>query len=355
MRLPRRGEEVYEHVWRPMQERLGLDGLELLVWLDLVIRGDQQVKQGETYRVQQRRLEKIPATDEAAVEAEVRELARRGTHLRRIVEPASEPDAEVRDRLTSLKEWGAQTSYPLVMHLLDLRERQETTATEVAKCLHLVESFLVRRMVCQVPTNNLNRVFMAAPPQVPAGEPVVDAVRSYLSAERRYWPSDARVRDGVRTRPFYWTGRGPQRTFVLRRLEESHGANEPVDYERARLSIEHVLPQTATTEWLDLLAPDVEEGETPQELHLRLVHTLGNLTLTGDNSTLSNHPLERKQGIYDLSALRMNREIAETPGWGKRQIEERSDRLADLIVTLWPGPGGDRDDTDEGRDWSLLR
>jgi hypothetical protein len=30
--------------------------------------------------------------------------------------------------------------------------------------------------------------------------------------------------------------------FVLRRLEESYQAAEPVDFDRAKLTIEHVLP-----------------------------------------------------------------------------------------------------------------
>ena len=60
MRLPRRGEDVYRDVWLPMQNRLGAD-LELLVWLDLVIRGNDRVKQSDIYRAQQDRLEKLPA------------------------------------------------------------------------------------------------------------------------------------------------------------------------------------------------------------------------------------------------------------------------------------------------------
>ena len=39
MRLPDRGEDVYRDVWLPMQNRLSGRDLELLVWLDLVIRG----------------------------------------------------------------------------------------------------------------------------------------------------------------------------------------------------------------------------------------------------------------------------------------------------------------------------
>ena len=86
------------------------------------------------------------------------------------------------------------------------------------------------------------------------------------------------MRRSIRTRPFYWTGRWPQRTFVLRRLEESYGSPEPVDFSAAKLTIEHVLPQTPTEEWLKLLAEEVTEEAGPEELHDLLVHTLGNLT-----------------------------------------------------------------------------
>lgn len=49
MRLPVRGEDVHRDIWLPMQERLSSSELELLVWLDLVIRGDERVKQSEIY------------------------------------------------------------------------------------------------------------------------------------------------------------------------------------------------------------------------------------------------------------------------------------------------------------------
>ena len=62
---------------------------------------------------------------------------------------------------------------------------------------------------------------------------------------------------------------------MLRRLEESYSAAEPVDFSAAKLTIEHVLPQTPTAEWLDLLAAEVTEEAGPEELHELLVHTLG--------------------------------------------------------------------------------
>ena len=353
MRLPSRGEDVYRDVWLPMQERLDAD-LELLVWLDLVIRGDDRVKQSDIYRAQQERLEKLPATEEV-IEAEVAELARRSRHLERILRPAAEPDPRLASALTRLRDWGAATAYPLIMHLLDMVDRGVTTPGDAADAVIFVESFLVRRMMCQVPTNNLNRVFNSAPAIIKDQVPAAAAVRSYLSGRRRYWPSDAEVRRSIRSRPFYWTGRGPQRTFVLRRLEESYGAPEPVDFNAAKLTIEHVLPQTPTDEWLKLLADEVTEEAGPEELHDLLVHTLGNLTLTAENAKLSNSPFQRKQDILDASALRMNREIADAPTWSKTQILERAERLSGRAIKIWPGPAADDGGDSDARDWSLLR
>ena len=354
MRLVDRGEDIYRDVWLPMQNRLSGRDLELLIWLDLVIRGKDRVKQNEIYRAQQDRLERLPRT-ESAIEAEVAELARRSRHLERILNPAVEPDLVLRSALLRLRAWGAATAYPLVMHLFDLLERGVATTEDVAEAFVYIESFLVRRMLCQVPTNNLNRVFNAAPAELGNQAPVAAAVRGYLSGRRRYWPSDAEVRRSVRTRPFYWTGRGPQRTFVLRRIEESYQAPEPVDFSTAKLTIEHVLPQTPTEEWLKVLADEVTEEAGPKELHDLLVHTLGNLTLTAENAKLSNNPFQRKQDIFHASTLQMNREIADAPTWGKAQIMQRADRMAERITEIWPGPADGDDDDREGRDWSLLR
>ncbi|WP_138757578.1 GmrSD restriction endonuclease domain-containing protein [Modestobacter altitudinis] len=355
MRLPTRGEDVYRDIWMPMQDRLSSSELELLVWLDLVIRGNETVKQSEIYRAQQVRLEGIDADDEEGVVREIAELGRRARHLERVLHPEKEPDEQLRVGLQRLRDWNAQTSYPLIMHLLDLLDRGVTTAPEVAQALSYVESYVVRRMVCQVPSNNLNRVFNASSPAVGESSGAAADVRRYLSGRRRYWPSDAELRRSVRTRPFYWIGRWPQRVFVLRRLEESYRAAEPVDFAKAQLTIEHVLPQTATEEWLALLSDEVTDEGGPQQLHDLVVHTLGNLTLSAENARLSNSPFQRKQDILSASALRMNREIAEAPGWGKKQILERADVLAERMISLWPGPAErGAESGDEGRDWTLL-
>ncbi|MFF5920302.1 DUF262 domain-containing protein [Streptomyces flavochromogenes] len=352
MRLPTRGEHVYETYWLPLQESLSNDELEQLMWLQLVLDGDDRVRRQDLYAAQQHRFERREVT-EAEIEAYIRELYRHSTLFRRLLHPQEEPDTAVRARLRRLDAWQAQVTYPALMLLLDRRERGELASSEAARAMSYIESFLVRRMICRVPTNNLNRVFQSVPGQLPTDVPVADGLHRLLSADNRFWPDDKELRDKIRTAPFYQYGRWHQRKMVLQRLEESYEHPEPLDFAAAQLTIEHVLPQSAGDEWMRMLAEDANAPDSAEDLHARLRHTLGNLTLTAVNSELSNHPFERKQGLLQGSHLEMNRRIAATERWGMREILARADEIADRATTLWPAPLRGVGRAERSRDWQL--
>ncbi|MET8437472.1 HNH endonuclease family protein [Streptomyces sp900116325] len=73
-------------------------------------------------------------------------------------------------------------------------------------------------------------------------------------------------------------------------------------------------PQSPGNEWMRMLAEEASDMDA-EDLHSRLQHTLGNLTLTAVNSELSNHPFERKQDLLRVSHPQMNRRIAATQRW----------------------------------------
>ncbi|EST38696.1 hypothetical protein N566_05945 [Streptomycetaceae bacterium MP113-05] len=357
MCLPTRGEAVYRTLWLPMQDLLGPANLELLVWLDLVVNGNNRAKQSEIYRDQKRRLEPLSG-DEAVLEAEIALLAEQADRLMRILEPGRETDPDLREVLARLSRWGGQTHYPLALHLLNLVDGGQTSARDAATALSYAESYMVRRLLAGLSTTGNNRVFMELPRELAKEESPAEAVRRLLSRNKtgaRVWPGDDDIREAIRTRPFYKTGRSTQRLQVLRRLEESYRASEPVDYARARLTVEHVLPQRPAQQWFDLLAEEADDGQGPDELHAMLVHTLGNLTLSADNARLSNHPFRRKQEILDSSALRMNQQIAGQQRWGRAEILARADDLGERAVELWPGPVDGLLRADEWVGWQELR
>jgi uncharacterized protein with ParB-like and HNH nuclease domain/alkylated DNA nucleotide flippase Atl1 len=352
MLLPTKGERVYRDIWTPMQELLSPTELETLVFVDLVVRGNPTVKRPDIYRAQQDRL-RAKENDEDAIEAEVLELARRARLFKRILDPTEEDNEALRSGLLRLKTWAASTTYPILLHLFDLRDRGECTEDEMAEAIDYVEGFLVRRMMSGVPTNNLNRILNALPSSLDSDGPVAEAIRRGLSGPRKFWPSDRALREAIHSKPFYFQGRGQQKMLVFRRLEESYGHEEPVDWQAANLTIEHVMPQSLSEEWRNALEVD---GEDPDAVHEELLHTLGNLTVTAYNGELSNHPFDRKRQILKGSNLELNKLISPRANWGRKEILRRAEELADKAIEIWPGPlpGFEGEEQETGKDWSRL-
>lgn len=333
MRLPGRAEAVYQSLWLPLQQMLSSEELELLFWLDLVQR-DPRVKQTDTYTYQQARLDRLESEDD--IEAEIARFGRLGDLLRTVLNPAREPQAQVRLRLERLIAWGTTTVYPLLLHLLDRRDQGRASSDEIAQAMLYVESFFVRRLVIGRATANINRILLAVVTEMDPGLSVDEAVRRYLSTGRKHYASDDHVRASALGVPFYLNGRPGQKALVLRWLDESYGSKEPVKYDL--LTIEHVPPQTLTAAWRQALGQDLTGEETVGQVHEALVHTLGNLTLTGYNPVLSNNDFTDKRQQLQKSGLAMNQEIARQATWGRPEILARAERLAERIARIWPGP-----------------
>lgn len=351
MRLDDHADAIYDQVWRPMEQQLGLDHLEGLARVDLLRRGTE-VKHEQVYWTHRRRLDSEAKTV-AQVEAAVADLSVRARHYRRLVEPDSEPDPGARRHLGFLRAWGATTSFPLLMHVLDRMEAGECSVDQWRRITGLVESFIVRRYLAAVPTNYLNKLFVLAVGQVREQDgPLDEVVHQVLSQRGWYWASDEALQAGILSNPFYLTGRWHQRKLVLERLEQSFEHPEPVDFTQANLTIEHILPQTLTGEWREELA---QLGQVPEQVRDELGHTLGNLTLTAFNGTLSNKPFERKQQIYGGSNLALNLELAAPKSWGRDQILERGQRLCVQAARIWPAPiPGIGAPDDDGFDWRRI-
>lgn len=333
MRLGGRAEAVYEDVWLPLEKKLDPDSLELLFWLDLV-QTDETAKQSDTYVGQQRRLQKLASV--AEIEQEIVRIARLGELLATILTPSREHDPEVRERLLRIREWGSTTAYPVVMQILGLRAAGKATNEQAARALSYLESYFVRRIIIGRATNGLNRSLLQAGAAVSGADEIDMALRRFLSIGRKYFATDAQVRDAVSTVAFYWQGRAAQKKLILQWLEQSFRHKERID--PGGLTIEHVLPQTLSAEVRDEFSADLDADADLTYEHERVVHTLGNLTLSGYNSELSNSPFSVKRRMLKESGLRMNQQIAAHDRWGVAEIEARGAELAERIIELWPGP-----------------
>jgi alkylated DNA nucleotide flippase Atl1 len=351
MRLGARGEEAYDGWWRPMQERLSADDLVALFWMDIVAT-QSEVKQGDMYSAQRLRLDAL-SSDE--VFTEITRFAGLSHLLALMRDPASSErfGRQVHDALARLTAWGATTADPLILQLLARTESGDMTIAELEASLAAIESFLVRRLLVNASSTGLSRILLRAPSDMRTDMPVADALLLYLSTGRKFFASDDQIREAVATKPLYYMGKPNQKKLLLQWLEETYANKEPVDLSAA--TIEHVLPQTLTPFWRDELVHDAATDESAESIHEALVHTLGNLTLTGYNSELSNSDFPRKRELLSESGIRMNAEIARHESWGRPEIAARGQDLAERIIRRWVPPVQVSDVVDSGVTWALVR
>lgn len=114
-----------------------------------------------------------------------------------------------------------------------------------------------------------------------------------------------------------------------------HLPKEPISVEN--YTIEHIMPQKTplSRPWVDELGQDWEQ------IHQKYLHTIGNLTLTGYNSELSNLSfLEKKNrdGGFKSSSLQLNSQIEKLDHWNKDEIEKRAQWLTGKALKIWPIP-----------------
>ncbi len=262
-----------------------------------------------------------------ALVVELKRYARLDLMLRR---PGSIKDEVLRGVLRQVEGMEITTAYPLLLNLLDRHDRGELSGEDLCGCLSDLVSFVLRRSICGESTRAYGKWFVEAITMI-RSNPRAD-LQAYWLARR--WPDDAAVRERLPGFELY-RRESTKARVILEGLEESFGHRERVDL--STLTIEHVMPQTITNNkngkaWKEML------GEEWEQIHDALLHALGNLTLTGYNTELSNSPFETKQVELAKSHLDLNTYFTSLPKWDADAIPKRSVALTERVLTLWPRP-----------------
>ncbi len=109
-----------------------------------------------------------------------------------------------------------------------------------------------------------------------------------------------------------------------------------------KLTVEHVLPQQwEPPAWPAPPAEAGNEDETAIERRGRLLHSLGNLTLLTQelNSSVSNGPFAAKRPeIAKQSVLRLNTYFQDATTWDESEIAKRGEKLLEHAKRIWPRP-----------------
>lgn len=225
--------------------------------------------------------------------------------------------------------------YPLVLLIFDSQSEQ----AEREDMLAIIESYLVRRLVCRMGTKNYNRFILDAIRELKKIGVTAEALRSFLlghESPNTVWPEDQTVVHAILSQPLYGYIRRNRLVMVLSALNEKMHTDRSEQVKiTGPIEVEHLMPQKWQAFW------PLPEGD-PLELTRRreaLVHTLGNLTLvTGSlNESVSNGTWKTKlQALRAFSNLAMNRRLLDKRQWDEQSIEERGRALAGMICEIWP-------------------
>ena len=229
---------------------------------------------------------------------------------------------------------------------------------EIFKVIDLVENYLARRIVCNMPGNALTQVFCAL------HKDVLKSIEEYSSANvelgnsysdilayhimRRdgnyQLPRDMQFVESIKTRDAYHMLK-PFQIFLFERLENSvYGEYNDVatDMKKKDATIEHIMPQTLNGDWKAML------GDNFEEIQDKYLHTFANLTLTGINSELSNKPFEIKRDGkkigneiypgYKNSKYRLTKNVTLCDKWTEIELQNRCNEIVATFLRLYPLP-----------------
>lgn len=229
---------------------------------------------------------------------------------------------------------------------------------EIFKVIDLVENYLARRIVCNMPGNALTQVFCAL------HKDVLKSIEEYISANvelgnsysdilayhimRRdgnyQLPRDMQFVESIKTRDAYHMLK-PFQIFLFERLENSvHGEYNDVatDMKKKNATIEHIMPQTLNGDWKAML------GDNFEEIQDKYLHTFANLTLTGINSELSNKAFEIKRDGkkigneiypgYKNSKYRLTKNVTLCDKWTEIELQHRCNEIVATFLRLYPLP-----------------
>jgi uncharacterized protein with ParB-like and HNH nuclease domain/predicted transport protein len=221
-------------------------------------------------------------------------------------------------------------AYPLLLELYADYDAGTLNEKDFGTAIKLVESYVFRRSICEIPTNSMNKTFAEFSRYLVKNDYLNSIYAHFYSLPSyRRFPSNEEFRLAFETKDLYNIY---SRAYWLRKME-NFGRKELVAVEN--YTIEHILPQNPnlSDEWKNDL------GENWEEIQVKYLHTLGNLTLTGYNSEYSDKPFKDKKsmkGGFSQSPLTLNEKVREAEVWNESAILERAAFLSKRAIEIWP-------------------
>ncbi|MUL38577.1 DUF262 domain-containing protein [Gloeocapsopsis dulcis] len=341
MKIPANEQEaVFEKIWSPLQEKFKQNlknnksindneyAIELTNAFWFYLRKDgKAISQKEVYKAIKQKFD----SSQLDTISQLEEIIQFANYYLRLNFENEELNITLRKWFKRLKRLDFTTCHIFLLNIYRDYEEEKLSLEEFRKVIRYLESYFVRRWVTGISTKALGTVFNDLYNKVKKknSSDLVDGLRRTLIEFKtsQIFPEDAKFRDALIQKSLYSKTSGVNdRVKLLLESIEAELSKEQVNPEN--LTLEHIMPQTLDTKWKIVL------GTNYSNIHKKWLHTLGNLTLTGYNSELSNKCYEDKLHYLHTSNVTLNQYFKNIDTWNEEAIKNRAEYLADIAVKI---------------------
>lgn len=330
-------EKYYADYWKKLEDNVSTDSktLELFFRMYLAIKTYNLVPKNNVYREFVKWIEEHD-TDIKDLFEDLLEYAKIFNLLMNI--DVNKIDKKLKDAIGDFRKVNSDIPMAIVMEFYQIHRKGLISTDVFVSLICAINTYMIRRSLCDMNSQNISKLFPTVLKKVleKCNGDYTDVLK-YLNQEMvgnmastsgSYMPTDKQMMELLLNANVY---KRPALRIVLDRLELY---NNPALVNLSNLSIEHLMPQTPTEEWL-------EELDTDMETYLENLHRLGNLTLAAkkDNSKMSNLMWGYKNEVLKETAhLKLNLELMKIDKWDMAKIDIRTKELIEKICTIYPYP-----------------
>lgn len=261
-------------------------------------------------------------------------------HYKKLINPDSVVDLDIKRQLEYINRLEINVAYPFLLQVFEDYDNGLMPKDDLIKILKLIQTYAWRRFIVGLPTNALNKIFMTLYSEVDTEEYYSSVARALVKKKgSAKLPTDEDLKTALKDKDLYNTQ--PKNRNYLFELLENHNNREYVNTNSDLITIEHIFPKTPNEEWSNAL---------PQEEFVlfkdKLLNTIANLTLSGNNGALGNRSfLDKKlmnndgqeQG-YQYSRLWLNAFLRSIDVWDVSKYEERFNIIYARFLEIWQYP-----------------
>lgn len=333
-------EKLYEEYWKPMQnDYIGENNMESFVFNYIMMKKSYSINMENVYK----EYVQYSKDNNLTKEELIKDLFETSKIYEPFLKESSRYSKLTNSLMKELRDMAQSTAYPFLMKIFIDKENAIIEENTLDKVINLIIVYLVRRTICGVSTNSLrgfmlnlyNRIFKLEENKNPSK--YYEAIYAYLSEIQTNdkLKTNSDVLSSLGSYELYKNGKFA--TYLLYKIENGRYLNASKEISTAdEISIEHIMPQTLTDEWRDML------GEDADDIHSRYLNTLGNLSLSSrsKNSIMSNESFIKKRDILKDTSIskfvELNKDIdKDQTVFGRDEIVAREERLASIVCSKY--------------------